>query len=154
MEEWLIPTQVISVHFEFLPVYSWTYGGAGATGILLISWCLNFLLSCLWFSLGQPSKSFTYLPSLCFKKVEVALNWGPTSWIHQRDPGSEFRYSIPLPHPTHRLDFHQLPGCLDLLGKCILKPAYVRWPINWYLEVHFTSKWKAVHKWLCLWFPS
>lgn len=43
-EKWLIPTQIISsVHFVFLLVYSWTYGGrASTTEIVLISWCLSY----------------------------------------------------------------------------------------------------------------
>lgn len=79
-ERWLIPTQVTSSeYFGFLPVYSWTCGGAGATVILWISWCLNFLLSCLWFiSLGRPSVCFTTCPVCAFKKAEMAVYERPS----------------------------------------------------------------------------
>lgn len=107
-------SQIISVAFEFLPVYSWTCG-VGATRILLISWCLNFLLSCLWCSLGQPLKSVTCLPSVCFKSSGSQLK-SIEDPLHEftkeiLGPNWEILYPLPpLPIPIHRLDFHHYVG--------------------------------------------
>lgn len=156
-EKWLIPTQIISsVHFGFLLVYSWTYGGrASTTETVLISWCL----SCCSAALILPGATISVSPlprSRPWERKSGCLQ-GPTLWIHRRDSGPEFRGSAALPHappPSHKLDFHPWLSCLDLLEECILRLDYARRPINWYVEVHFTSKWQASHEWPFLWFPS
>lgn len=151
-EKCLIPTRAIScMHFGFLLGSPWTYGEAGATVILLVSWCLNFCSAVFDLAWGNHQSGLPLAQSM-LEKVEKALYQRPTWWVHQRDLGlnAEVLHYSPVPHP-HPV---ALTECLDLLGECILRPGYARWPMNWYLEVYFTCKRKAGHRWLCLWFPS
>lgn len=127
--------------------------------ILLIPWCLNFCSAVFDLACGNHQSVFPTCPVYGLKSGNRSrlkthfINLPKTSWAYIQRSCTTPIPPVPTPCPSINLTYVSWLSLLDLLGEDILGPDYIRWPINWYLEVHFTSKWKAGHKWLCLWFP-